>query len=156
MTASFPSIEFFSALRDAMRAEKERFRRLGFFDTTFGIRVLREGAPAAEFTLGFEVYDLVSIRPGLAASEVDFTLEGPLAVWREMFDTIHRLGAADADHSLNTLTHFGDHLKVVYDDPTGHDALYRFAESIQEYFDLSARIDFTYPDGSAPPLRSAA
>ena len=34
-----------------------------------------------------------------------------------------------------------------YDDPDGHDKLYRFAESIQEYFDLSAGLDFVYPDG---------
>src|SRR5262249_23745626 len=111
---------------------------------------------AAEFTLAFEVYDLVGIRAGLSASEVDFTLEGPLTVWREMFDAIHRLGAADAAHSVNTLTHFGDHLKVVYDDPTGHDALYRFAESIQDLFVLPARSAFPYRAGPAPPLRSAA
>ena len=156
MSVSFPSVAFFAALRDAMHAEQERFRRLGFFDTTFGVRVLRDDAPAAEFTLTFEVFDLTQIRDGLTSAEPDFVLEGPLAVWRGMLDTIHRLGAADTTHSVNTLTHFGDHLKVIYDDPAGHDALYRFAESIQEYFDLSARIDFTYPDGSAPPLRSAA
>lgn len=156
MPIAFPSVEFFAALRDRMRAEQDRFRRLGFFDTTFGVRVLRDGAAPAEVTLAFEVYDLVDVRPGITGSP-DFTLEGPLPVWREMLDTIHRLGAADAAHSLNTLTHFGDQLKVVYDDPTGHDALYRFAESIQEYFDLSARIDFAYPDGSVPPpQRNAA
>jgi hypothetical protein len=28
--------------------------------------------------------------------------------------------------------------------------MYRFAESIQEFLDLSARIDFVYPDGARP------
>src|SRR5436189_27790 len=40
-----------------------------------------------------------------------------------------------------------------YDDPDGHDKLYRFAESIQEFLDLSARVDYVYPDGSRPPAR---
>jgi len=71
-----------------------------------------------------------------------------------MLDAIHRLGAADAAHSLNTLTHFGESLQVLYDDPDGHDKLYRFAESIQEFFDLSAGIDFVYPDGASPPARA--
>jgi len=157
MTVRFPSREFFEALRVEMHADRDRFSRLGFFDTVFGVRVLPNGSPAtgAEFGLGFEVFDCVAVHEGLAGVETDFVLEGPFAAWQEMLDTIHALGAADTAHSLNTLTHFGEGLRVRYDDPDGHDKLYRFAESIQEFFDLSARIDFTYPDGSRPPARPA-
>jgi len=154
MSISFPSLAFFEALRDEMRVARERFSRLGFFDTTFAVRVLdAEGAPLFEGTLGFEVFDCVAVREGLHGTEPDFVLEGPVGAWREMLDAIHRLGAADVAHSINTLTHFGEALQVRYDDPDGHDKLYRFAESIQEYFDLSAGLDFVYPDGSAPPPR---
>ncbi|MFN8543497.1 MAG: hypothetical protein U0807_04745 [Candidatus Binatia bacterium] len=156
MSVPFPSVQFFAALRDAMGAEQERFRRLGFFDTTMGVRVLRDGRPPAEFALTFEVFDCTRVHEGFADVQPDFVLEGPLPVWRDMLDAIHHLGAADTAHSINTLTHFGDHLKVVYDDPNGHDMLYRFAESIQEFFDLAARVDFTYDDGRRPPARSAA
>jgi hypothetical protein len=154
MPVVFPSLAFFEALQRAMRAERERFARLGFFDTTFGIRVLpdRTGAPA-EFVLAFEVFDCVRIGQGLAGEEPDFVIEGPLASWRDMLDNIHALGAADTAHSLNTLTHFGERLVLRYDDPDGHDKAYRFAESIQEFLDLSARIAFAYPDGSSPPAR---
>src|SRR5579875_1031510 len=136
MAVVFPSTAFFLALRDAMRSEQGRFQRLGFFDATLGVRVLPDGpgAPPVDHT-------------------VDFVLEGPLAAWRDMLDTIHALGAADTAHSINTLTHFGERLRVRYDDPNGHDKLYRFAESIQQFFDLAARIDFAYPDGSRPPAR---
>ena len=103
--------------------------------------------------LAFEVFDCVRVGEGLAGEETDFVIEGSLAAWREMLDTIHALGAADTAHSLNTLTHFGERLRVRYDDPDGHDKLYRFAESIQEFFDLSARTDFDYPDGGRPPAR---
>src|SRR5213594_4819102 len=154
MSVSFPSLAFFQALQREMRAERERFSRLGFFDTTFGVRVLPDGDGApAEFALRFEVFDCVRVAEGLAGVETDFVVEGPLGAWREMFDTIHALGGADTAQSLNTLTHFGERLRVRYDDPDGHDKLYRFAESIQEFLDLSARVDYVYPDGSRPPAR---
>jgi len=155
MPITFPSLAFFEALRGEVGAARERFSRLGFFDTVFGIRVLDpHGAPLFEGALGFEVFDCVAVREGFGGIEPDFVLEGPLPAWREMLDTIHRLGAADTAHSINTLTHFGEALQVRYDDPDGHDKLYRFAESVQEYFDLSAGLDFVYPDGSAPPPRA--
>jgi hypothetical protein len=154
MSAVFPSTAFFEALRDAMGAARERFSRLGFFDTTFGVRVLADPpAAATEIGLVFEVFDCTAVHAGLTGLDPDFVLEGTLGAWREMLDTIHALGAADTAHSINTLTHFGEHLRVRYDDPDGHDKLYRFAESIQEFFDLSAGIDFSYPDGSRPPAR---
>jgi len=154
MALRFPSLAFFEALQREMRAERERFARLGFFDTTFGIRVLPEGpGAAAEFVLGFEVFDCVRVAEGLIGVETDFVAEGSFSAWREMLDNIHALGAADAAHSFNTLTHFGERLSVRYDDPDRHDKVYRFAESIQEFLDLSARFDFDYPDGSRPPAR---
>jgi hypothetical protein len=153
MPVRFPSLAFFEALQRAMRAERERFARLGFFDTTFGVRVLADDGTgeAAEFALTFEVFDCIRVTQGLAGVDTDFVVEGSLTAWREMLDATHALGAADAAHSLNTLTHFGERLRVRYDDPEGHDKLYRFAESIQEFLDLSAGVDFEYADGGMPP-----
>ena len=148
---AFPSLDFFRALQRELAAERERFSRLGYFDTTFGVRVVQDGA-AAEFTVAFEVFDCVRVVDGVEP-DVDFVIEGPLAAWKGMLDNIHELGAADTEHSLNTLTHFGESLKVRYDDPDGHDKLYRFAESVQEWLDLSARVDSRYPDGTTPPPR---
>jgi hypothetical protein len=151
VAVAFPSLDFFRALQRELAQERERFSRLGFFDTTFAIRVV-DGAALAEFTLAFEVFDCIRVTAGVEPN-VDFVIEGPLAAWREMLDNIHTLGAADTEHSLNTLTHFGESLTVRYDDPDGHDKLYRFAESVQEWLDLSARVDFRYPDGTTPPPR---
>ncbi len=152
MPVTFPSLEFFQGLQREMRGDQERFSRLGFFDTTFGVRVLTDRAGAAEFLLAFEVFDCVRVEAGIDRT-ADFVVEGPFPAWREMLDAIHELGAADAAHSLNTLTHFGEALRVRYDDPDGHDKMYRFAESIQEFLDLSARVEFQYADGSRPPAR---
>src|SRR5262245_46047811 len=84
MPVPFPSREFFETLRDAMRADRERFSRLGFFDTTFGVRVLPDGAGTpTDFALTFEVFDLTVIHDSNGV-ETDFVLEGRLAAWRDM------------------------------------------------------------------------
>jgi hypothetical protein len=77
-------------------------------------------------------------------AKVDFAIAGDAAVWREMIENIHRNGEADTAHDLNTLTHFGESLQVSYADPEGHDKLYRFMESIQEFFDLSSKVEISF------------
>src|SRR5439155_1242714 len=75
MPVSFPSLAFFQALQREMRAERERFSRLGFFDTIFGVRILPDGGGApAEFSLAFEVFDCVRVGDGLANLETDFVV----------------------------------------------------------------------------------
>src|SRR5215468_6066242 len=145
MTVSFPSTEYFEALKQNMAADQERFRRLGFIDTTFAVRVGQNGKPR-NFILEFEVFELRSVREvdAIDPKQVDFTIEGDATVWREMIENIHRNGEADTSHDINTLAHFGEQLKVVYDDPDGHDKLYRFMESIQEFFDLSSKIEVSF------------
>ena len=145
MAVSFPSTEYFKALKEKMAAEQERFRRLGFIDTTFGVRVGRNGK-ARNFVLEFEVFELKDVREveAIDPKKVDFTIEGDAPVWREMIENILRNGEADTSHDINTLAHFGEQLKVVYDDPDGHDKLYRFMESIQKFFDLSSKVEVRF------------
>ncbi len=145
MAVSFPSTEYFEALKDKMVAEQEKFRRLGFIDTTFGVRVGQNGK-ARNFVLEFEVFELKGAREvdAIDPKAVDFTIEGDAGVWREMIENIHRNGEADSSHDINTLAHFGEQLKVVYDNPDGHDKLYRFMESIQRFFDLSSKVDVRF------------
>jgi hypothetical protein len=145
MAIKFPSSEYFEALKAAMAANQERFRRLGFIDTTFGVKVADNGR-SRNFILEFEVFELKNVREvdAVDPKKVDFTIEGDAKVWREMLENIKRHGEADASHDINTLTHFGEQLKVTYDDPDGHDKLYRFMESIQEFFDLSSGVEVSF------------
>ncbi len=145
MAISFPSAEYFEALKAQMTASEDKFRRLGFIDTTFGVSVGANGTPR-NFVLEFEVFDLKNVRevPEIDLKKVDFSIEGDSRVWREMIENIKRNGEADAAHDINTLAHFGERLKIVYDDPEGHDKLYRFMQSIQEFFDLSSKIDVSF------------
>ncbi|GIW40875.1 MAG: hypothetical protein KatS3mg076_1452 [Candidatus Binatia bacterium] len=149
MKVSFPSLEFFEALRQKMQEARSRFERLGYFDTRFGIRVFDPRVPGGrrDFVLGFEVFDCVEVResPDVLSENLDFVLAGDIGAWAEMFRNIKENGRADVAHSINTLTHFGEKLRVLYDDPDGHDKLYRFAESVQEFFDLASSVDFDLP-----------
>ena len=52
-----------------------------------------------------------------------------------MLESIRANDGADAAHTLNTLTHVGDVMKVEYEDPEGHDRFYRFMATIQSFFD---------------------
>ena len=162
MPVVFPSEEFFRALAAAMRANEDRFRHLGFFDVTIGIRVQPDRGDGGEhlFVLAFEVFEctLAEAVPNFTPFRVDFVLEGKQSAWREMFDNIRANGGADVAHSINTLTHFGERLTLRYDDPDGHDKLYRFAESVQQFFDLAATLDgITYESGArgAAPTQAA-
>lgn len=145
MAVSFPSTEYFKALKEKMAADQERFRRLGFIDTTFGVRVGHNGN-ARNFVLEFEVFELKDVHEveAIDPKKVDFTIEGDAGVWREMIENILRNGEADTSHDINTLAHFGEQLKIVYDDPDGHDKLYRFMESIQKFFDLSSKVEVRF------------
>jgi hypothetical protein len=151
MPVIFPSVEFFRALQSLMHDERERFRRLGYFDTIFGVRVVDPADARHEYVLGFEVFDCTHVRTvaDLRAEAVDFILEGNRDAWVEMLRNIQEHGAADVEHSINTLTHRGESMRVVYDDPDGHDKLYRFAESVQEFFDLAAQLDIAFSSAEA-------
>lgn len=145
MAVRFPSTDYFKSLKQLMEAEQARFRSLGFIDTTFGVSVTHNGA-SRNFVLTFEVFELKDVREvdKIDLAQVDFVIAGDAGVWREMLENIRRKGEADAQHDLNTLAHFGEALKVSYAEPEGHDKLYRFMESIQEFFDLTSKVEVSF------------
>ena len=147
MSVAFPSLAFFQSLQALMRQEAARFRRLGFVDTTFGIEIIEPSGQAWRYLLTFEVFECreVSEASGFDLTEIDFVLKGPLDAWVEMIQNIHQNRGADVAHSLNTLTHFGEQLQVLYDDPDNRDKLFRFQESIQEFFDLASTLTIEFP-----------
>jgi len=136
MSVRFPSIEFFQALQQRTKDAHDVFEKLGYCDTGFGVRV-----GDRLFSVFFEVYDCIDVREGGEPAKLDFVLSAPAKVWGEMVASIVKNGGADADHTLNTLTHLGDVMKVEYDDPEGHDKLYRFMATIQEFFDQARHLD---------------
>jgi hypothetical protein len=132
----FPSLEFFQALKQRTVDDKARFEKLGYCDTTFGVRIGPE-----LYGIAFEVYECLRVWQAADASELDFVLEGPPELWREMIAAIVRNKGADAAHSLNTLSHVGDRMKLVSHDAEGNDKFYRFMASLQEFFDQARNLD---------------
>jgi hypothetical protein len=147
MPVSFPSLAFFQTLQTLMRQDEARFRRLGFIDTTFGIHVVSPHGQEWRYLLVFEVFDCreVSEVSSFDLTAIDFVLTGDLAAWVEMLANVRQHGGADVMHSLNTLTHFGERLQMLYDDPDNRDKFFRFQESIQEFFDQASTLDLESP-----------
>ncbi|MCL4683144.1 hypothetical protein KJ059_00155 [Myxococcota bacterium] len=136
MGIPFPSLAFFQALQQRTKDDAAAFEKLGYCDTTFGVRVGDE-----LFRVAFEVYECVEVAAGGNAAELDFVLSAPVALWREMLASIQAHGGADGAHTINTLTHVGDVMKVEYEDPEGHDRFYRFMATIQAFFDEARTLD---------------
>lgn len=136
MTIRFPSLEFFQALQQRTKEDKAVFEKLGYCDTNFGVKV-----GSQLYTIGFEVYECVDVREGGDPTRLDFVIGGPTAVWGEMVKAILQHGGADAKHTLNTLSHVGDVLRIETTDAEGHDKFYRFMASIQEFFDQARHLD---------------
>jgi hypothetical protein len=141
MGLAFPSLEFFQTLAQRMRAEEATFEKLGYCDTAMGVTV--SSPPKRTYALTFDVYDCTDVREvgDAEAAALDFVLEADAEVWREMLRAIRDHGGADAAHSLNTLSHLGEAIRVLYDDPEGHDKFYRFMASLQAFFDLARDVD---------------
>ncbi len=136
MSIRFPSLEFFKALQQRTKDDADAFEKLGVCDTTFGIRV---GSDL--YRIAFEVYECTEVDETSDSASLDFVLAAPVALWKQMFESVIANGGADAAHTINSLTHVGDVMKVEYDDPEGHDRLYRFIATIQEFLDEAQHPD---------------
>lgn len=144
MAIKFPSADFFKELADRMAANPGEFEKLGFCDTTLGIKV--DGDTPHIYALTFAVFDCTDVRELSSPSdaELDFTLVAPLALWREMFESIQKTGHPEPAYTLNSLSHVGDRMAVLYDDPEGHDAFYRFMATIQAFVDQAADLEIEW------------
>ncbi len=141
MAIKFPSLEFFQELAKRMEANPALFEKLGFCDMNMGIKV--NGDSSHLYALTFEVFECSEVREISSAqdAELDFMLEAPSKLWREMLESIQKTGHPEPAYTLNSLSHVGDQMSVVYDDPEGHDKFYRFMASIQAYFDLARDLE---------------
>jgi hypothetical protein len=139
MTVRFPSLEFFQALQQRTIDDKARFEKLGYCDTSFGVRI-----GAALYAISFEVYECTGVRLGSDSHGLDFVLEAPPELWREMVASIVKNKGADAAHTLNTLSHVGDRMKLVSQDAEGNDKFYRFMATLQEFFDQARNLEVTF------------
>ena len=149
MAVRFPSLEFFQALQQRTLDDKARFEKLGYCDTTFGVRIGDE-----LYAIAFEVYECTGVRRASDSRELDFVLEAPLELWRAMVASILANQGADPAHTLNTLSHVGDRMKLVSNDAEGNDKFYRFQASLQEFFDQAQHLEVEVLSAGRVPART--
>ena len=144
MAIKFPSVDFFRELARRMEANAAEFQKLGFCDTVMGVKV--DGDSSHVFALTFEVFECTEVRELSSPDDVelDFLLQAPLTLWREMFESIQKDGHPEPAYTLNSLSHVGDRMRVVYDDPEGHDKFYRFMATIQAFVDQASDLEIEW------------
>ncbi|GIW44457.1 MAG: hypothetical protein KatS3mg077_1739 [Candidatus Binatia bacterium] len=141
--AEFPSLQWFELLAQIANAERPRFEHLGYCDCVAEFCVTDTTPWPFVVQVTFEEFEVADVRvPGPEdAQRADFRIEGSLAAWRDMIESIARNhGRPDLEQTLNHLTHMGTPMRVAAQDPVRRDLYFRYAQSLQEFFNLSERI----------------
>ena len=133
----FPSVEWFNAIKDMVNVDPN-FRQLGTVDAVIGVKVENK-----IFELTFEAFECTKVREATADDlrDMDFWLEQSYDQWKEMLENIKKNGAADLTHTMNTLDLSNPEGFARSNDGYRRDAFYRFNQSIQDFFNASAKID---------------
>ena len=134
---TFPSVEWFNAVKDLVNADPN-FRQLGTVDTVTGAKV---GNKIYEIT--FEAFECTNVREvnENALRDMDFWMEQSYDAWKDMLENIKKNGAADLSHTLNTIDLSAPEGFARSHDGYRRDAFYRFNQSLQDFFNASAKID---------------
>ena len=141
---TFPSVQWFETIRQMVNSD-EAFRRLGTIDAKVGAKV---GDKIYQLT--FEAFECTGVEEieESALRDLDFWLEQSPEEWREMLESIKSHGSADLQYTLNTIDlNHPDGFAKSYDGYR-RDAFYRFNQSLQHFFDSSAKIDTQFAVGA--------
>ncbi len=145
--ARFPSEAWFGAVAAVYNSD-DRYQGAGggHCNCTAGLVVTGEDESVLEdvFVLTFEGAEC---KGGVAADEaaldeVDFYMHMPRADWREMLEDIQHHGHATENHTLNSLDlDRDDGLSTSrHGDQYREDLFFRYNQTLQFYFDASARV----------------
>lgn len=141
----FPSVEWFRAVADLVNQDPA-YRKLGTCDAKMGVQVGER-----LFEIDFEAYEVVDVKeldPG-QPHDLDFTLVLPYEGWKEMIENIRQNGRADLSHTLNSIDLAAPEEFARSDDYYRRDLFYRYNQSLQHFFDTSAKIETQFVDPAA-------
>ena len=139
---AFPSLAWFEELRRLVN-DDPAYRRIGTVDASMGVKVGDE-----VFVVTFEAFECSSVRSGNEYDliNVDFFIEMESAAWRAMLENIRANGGAEAGQTLVSL----DMLNEISTNATGDqlraDMFFRYNQSLQHFFDLSANLNTVFAD----------
>jgi hypothetical protein len=137
----FPSVQWFQEAADLLN-KSDAFKRFGTVDTEMGIQV-----GDRYFEIDFEAFEVkrVSETDARRMEELDFYLVQSPEAWRAMLDDIKANGIATHEFTLNSLDLRSNEELAIGKDYVRRDAFYRFNQTLQDYFDMSAKMETTYP-----------
>ena len=143
--AAFPEPEWFAALGQQMAKDAEMFRRLGYAETRFAVRVLSDDRERVEAATGielngYEVGRTLALDDGYTDFDPDFVICAPRQVWERMLGEIAREGHPELRRTLSSLALVGEELWLDSADQLREDKFYRFNQTLQEFFNLSAKL----------------
>ena len=139
---AFPSLEWFEALREMVN-DDPGYRQFGTVDAQMGVKVADR-----VYIVAFDAFQCNSVRAGTEYDliNVDFFLEMTPDAWRTMLDDIKANGGAGPGQTLVSL----DMLHEISNNATGDqlraDMFFRYNQSLQHFFDLSANLNTVYAD----------
>ena len=138
----FPSVEWFQTVADLVNKDED-YRKHGTCDARVGVQVGEQ-----TFLLVFEAFEVTEVREmsDPAAEDLDFTLVLPPEKWREMLENIKQHGRAELDLTLNTIDLATPTEFAQAEDYYRRDLFYRFNQSFQHFFDVSAKIDTQFAE----------
>lgn len=143
--ASFPDSAWFLTLGKLMAAEGELFRRLGYAETRFAVRVIPNNTGnGGDRIVGLTIdgYQLTEAKPitDLNAYDPDFVICGKREVWDRMLREIAEHGRPELRHTLSSLALVGEELWLESTDQLREDKFYRFNQTLQELLNLAAKV----------------
>ncbi|MGH7840687.1 MAG: hypothetical protein ACREQT_04125 [Candidatus Binataceae bacterium] len=142
--AAFPEPAWFLALGRLMEAEGEVFRRLGYAEVRFAIRILSDDGELTEQTTGLEFNGYALVRAEVlddtATFDPDFILCGRREIWERMLAEIRQNGRPALRHTLSSLALMGEELWLESNDQLREDKFYRVNQTLQEFFNLAAQL----------------
>jgi len=136
----FPSVEWFKTAGDLLN-KSDSFKRLGTCDSQMGIQVDDE-----YFEVDFEGFEVTDVKKidAARAEELDFTLVQSLDEWKAMIQNIKEKGIAEHNFTVNSLDLNSEKEFAKGKDYHRRDAFYRFNQTIQDYFDISSKMETTF------------
>ncbi|MCL4241124.1 MAG: hypothetical protein KJ048_07195 [Dehalococcoidia bacterium] len=137
----FPSVEWFKTAADLLN-KSDSFKRLGTCDSEMGVQVDNK-----YYEIDFEAFEVKDVKEidARRAEELDFVLVQSLDGWKAMLDDIKAHGRATHEYTLNSLDLRSAEEFARGKDYHRRDAFYRFNQTFQEYFDIAAKMETSFP-----------
>ena len=137
---AFPSLAWFEALRGLVN-EDAGYRQFGTVDADMGVKVGDE-----VYVINFEAFRCKSVRAGNEYDliNVDFFIEMELDAWRGMLENIKANSGAEAGQTLVSLDMINEISNNATGDQLRADLFFRYNQSLQHFFDLSANMETTF------------